>query len=114
MLNPDNLSVKPLYIRLINASITLCVYVFQILVLHMKDYSELDIWTCLGIRFGGSQDGVEALLSLDNAEQLFDLNQEPISQGILDDQQNQPQPTEISKPNPDITRFNQMYHCLCI
>jgi hypothetical protein len=60
----------------------------------MKGYSEPDIRTCLGICFGGSRGGVEALLALDNGEQLFDLNQEPISQSILDDQQNQPQPTE--------------------
>jgi hypothetical protein len=68
--------------------------VFQILVLRMKGYSEPDIQTCLVIRFGGSRGGVEALLALDNGEQLFNLNQERISQSILDDQQNQPQPTE--------------------
>jgi hypothetical protein len=79
MLNLDVLSVKPLFFRLINASITCCVYVFQILVLQMKRYSKLDIQTYLGIRFDGSWGGVEALLSLEHAKKLFDLNQEPIS-----------------------------------
>jgi hypothetical protein len=59
--------------------------VFQILVLQIKGYLEPDIQTCLGICFGGSWGGVQALLSLGNAEQLFDLNQEPVSHGILDD-----------------------------
>ncbi len=47
---------------------------------------EKDIRTCLGIRFGGQRGGVNALLSETNSDQLIDLNYDPLSQSILENE----------------------------
>jgi hypothetical protein len=65
----------------------------------MKGYSEHDIRTCLGVHFGGDWGGMSALLSEENTDQLIDLNQDPLSQGILEDQSCNMNPASTGTPN---------------
>jgi hypothetical protein len=66
----------------------------RILVLQIKGYTEKDICTCLFIYFGGQQGGLTALLSETNTDQLIDLNHDPLSQSILENQN-----FDINPPN---------------
>jgi hypothetical protein len=93
------LSFILLFYVFINISIAYCLAVLQILVLRMKWYSEHDLRTCLGVRFGGDQGGMTALLSEENTDQLFNLNQDPLSQGILEGQSCDMNPASTGTPN---------------
>jgi hypothetical protein len=54
-------------------------------VLLRKGYAETDIRISLGIRFGGLRGGMTELLSKSPTQQVYDLNQEPLSPSELQD-----------------------------